>query len=372
VGAVLLLALAWILSSCSLGSAAQEEEIVNIQTIIAMTPSATPVLEAHPDSAISTVTPTGEAAAVESEESEELTATPYEGANHEEPTTIAGGQIELRPEEDPWEDDSPFRREQLIQKYLDQLDPGLIIYNPPTEMTAGQNYLVQARITRELTDTAVLTSTESAVPAARAFTGDLVGPGEPRIDTLQVGTYMSVRLDGENFRIEPLSEKRQVVGRSGFNEWAWNVTPTWHGEHPLRLVATIHIEVAGSKDVREWPAKTEVIRVNVDPVYTASEIGRAYWQIILGLAALAIVIPAVLFRRRRSHRSAALVAPGETREALERQLATARENLSLIRERKSDYVLDTDIPLDLIKNERALEAEIAALEAALAAAPADE
>jgi Tol biopolymer transport system component len=39
---LVLLALAWILSSCGLGSVAQEEEIVNIETIIAGTPSATP------------------------------------------------------------------------------------------------------------------------------------------------------------------------------------------------------------------------------------------------------------------------------------------------------------------------------------------
>jgi hypothetical protein len=49
-------------------------------------------------------------------------------------------------------------------------------------------------------------------------------------------------------------------------------------------------------------------------------------------------------------------------ESLHTQLNQARENLLLVRERKSQYVMDTDVPLDLIKRERALEHQIAELE----------
>ena len=47
---------------------------------------------------------------------------------------------------------------------------------------------------------------------------------------------------------------------------------------------------------------------------------------------------------------------------LRRQLAEARENLRLIQERKSEYVLGTDIPLQLVKEERQLLERIAELE----------
>lgn len=62
--------------------------------------------------------------------------------------------------------------------------------------------------------------------------------------------------------------------------------------------------------------------------------------------------------------------------SLRRRLEEARENLALIRERKSQYVMETDVPLDLIKRERRLEQQIADLEARVAqlegsAAPAD-
>jgi len=59
--------------------------------------------------------------------------------------------------------------------------------------------------------------------------------------------------------------------------------------------------------------------------------------------------------------------PGEReRASLRSQLENARENLRLIRERKSEYVIETAIPLDLIKQERRLEGQIADLEGRLA------
>jgi tetratricopeptide (TPR) repeat protein len=52
---------------------------------------------------------------------------------------------------------------------------------------------------------------------------------------------------------------------------------------------------------------------------------------------------------------------------LRRQLAAARKSLRLIQERKAEFVLGTDVPLQLIKEERRLLDEIAGLEQRLAA-----
>lgn len=49
-------------------------------------------------------------------------------------------------------------------------------------------------------------------------------------------------------------------------------------------------------------------------------------------------------------------------EALQRELSQARENLTLIRERMSEYVLSTDVPLQLVKEKRRLEERIRSLE----------
>ncbi len=73
------------------------------------------------------------------------------------------------------------------------------------------------------------------------------------------------------------------------------------------------------------------------------------------------------------------VSVGDSKEATERrerevtflrrQLTEARENLRLIRERKAEYVMETDIPLNLIKQERRLEQCIADLEDKLSPRP---
>jgi DNA repair exonuclease SbcCD ATPase subunit len=53
-------------------------------------------------------------------------------------------------------------------------------------------------------------------------------------------------------------------------------------------------------------------------------------------------------------------------ESLRHQLAELEANLSLIEQRKSQYVMDVDIPLQLVKQEQAQQARIADLKARIA------
>jgi hypothetical protein len=64
---------------------------------------------------------------------------------------------------------------------------------------------------------------------------------------------------------------------------------------------------------------------------------------------------------------AAIPPPLESVQAgsLRRQLAEAQANLQLIEERESEYVLTTDVPLQLVKERRRVEERIAELEAEL-------
>jgi hypothetical protein len=52
--------------------------------------------------------------------------------------------------------------------------------------------------------------------------------------------------------------------------------------------------------------------------------------------------------------------------ALQHDLKEARENLALIEERMADYVLSTDVPLQLVKEKRHLESRIRQIERRLA------
>jgi len=67
-----------------------------------------------------------------------------------------------------------------------------------------------------------------------------------------------------------------------------------------------------------------------------------------------------------SYREAMAVVPEEDRPSIRRQLTEARENLRLIKERQAEFVLSTDIPLQLFKEERRLLDRIAELEQQLA------
>ncbi len=55
------------------------------------------------------------------------------------------------------------------------------------------------------------------------------------------------------------------------------------------------------------------------------------------------------------------------RESLQHDLKEARENLALVEERIADYVLSTDVPLQLIKEQRRLKSRIGQVERRLAA-----
>jgi hypothetical protein len=54
--------------------------------------------------------------------------------------------------------------------------------------------------------------------------------------------------------------------------------------------------------------------------------------------------------------------PGSDLDALRRQLEKERKNLLLIEERKADYIMDTEVPLELIRQERHTRKRIKELE----------
>lgn len=60
-----------------------------------------------------------------------------------------------------------------------------------------------------------------------------------------------------------------------------------------------------------------------------------------------------------------LIDPAEL-ATLKRRLASARSNLALIEERKAEYVLEVDVPLQLVREERSLRERIADLERQIA------
>ncbi len=216
---------------------------------------------------------------------------------------------------------------QRIEAELERLAPGRMLFNPPETMTVGQTERVEVRITRELLGL--------DPPATDPLTEDLQGSGPPEIEPVQVGTFMRARLLGDNFTITPLNNAEQAVGRTGFTEWAWDVTPRRSGEQRLHLAVTVQLRAEGGVEaVRDFPVREKVVTVAVNPGYTLASLGRGYWPYLLGGLILATGT-LVVVRRRVRGRTVAPAAP--TREGLIPQSEETRTVGQLTSQEPADH-----------------------------------
>lgn len=209
---------------------------------------------------------------------------------------------EVMPEPDEVETALPplaLTAAEIVEAELARLNPGRMLFNPPNTMTVGERQRVELRITREFFDP------DSA--GADPLLEELQGTGTPQIDPVQVGTFMRAELTGENFTIEALNNADQSIGPTGFTEWAWDVTPQWHGEQTLRLVVTVRVRVGEAEEVRDFPVEERLVTVAVNPVYTVATIGRSYWQFFL--VALVLLVGVLLSTRMWGNRRAAVSPP---------------------------------------------------------------
>lgn len=242
------------------------------------------------------------------EETSSATEMPTSAAPDE--PTVAATEIPATageaPEEtaEPADTPAPQTVAQRIEAELERLAPGRMLFNPPETMTVGQTERVEVRITRELLGL--------DPPATDPLTENLQGSGSPEIEPVQVGTFMRARLLGENFSITPLNNTEQVVGRTGFTEWAWEVMPRRAGEQTLHLAVTVQLRAEGGVEaVRDFPVREKVVTVAVNPGYTLASLGRGYWPCLLGGLILATGTLVVVRRRVRGR---AVAPAGPTRD----------------------------------------------------------
>jgi hypothetical protein len=230
---------------------------------------------------------------------------------------------------------------------LDTLSQGQVVYNKPDEMWVGEAAQIQA-----------LLIADAGGEATERLKAYLVESGTPLSQTLRVSALMKVRLvpqDRRDFDIERLhSDDVQAIGSLEPTSWSWRVIPLRSGTRVLYLRATAMIELPGEPmQTRDLPSQTISIPVKVNPAYSVWQTVMRYWWVLVSIAL--VVLGAVGLRKGY------LRPKPEPRSPVD-QLAEARENLRLIQERKSQYVMETDIPLQLIKEERRLLERIEELE----------
>ena len=169
-----------------------------------------------------------------------------------------------------------------IEKEIEKLSSGRILFNPPEEMKVGVKERVVVRLTKDITEN---------------LTEGLKVAGAPQIEPIELGTFMTVKLTGgDNFDIKALSTEEQVVKPVGFTEWSWDVRPLKSGRQELHLTVTVRILISGQDEQKiDWPVMDKQISVEVNPPYTFKRFIECYWQWIVATIISAIaVIPIIL------------------------------------------------------------------------------
>jgi len=166
----------------------------------------------------------------------------------------------------------------ILREELDKLPLGKILFNPPTVMKVGKVERVEVRIAQNLEED---------------LTYALKGRGVPHIESVPVGSFMSVRLSGDDFEILPLNAEQQIITENTFTQWAWDVRPLKSGQRSLHLSVTVRVIIPDvGEEAKDHPVIDRVINVKINPIYSAGKLLQSQWKWL----ATTTIIPLILWR----------------------------------------------------------------------------
>lgn len=183
--------------------------------------------------------------------------------------------------------------QEIVEEELKKLVPGRILFNPPQEMKVGVQEPVEVRIVKTLTGD---------------LTTGLKGRGLPQVKNIEVGTFMKVRLTGDNFDIRARNiSEGQVVASEGFTHWEWDVAPLKGGTQTLLLAVTVRIKMPnGDEETHDHPIFRKQIKVHVNLVYTTKGFIKGNWQWLIATIIVPIAGPVggwIIMKKRKKGRS---------------------------------------------------------------------
>ena len=152
----------------------------------------------------------------------------------------------------------------------ESVHPGLLAFNPPSEMQQGRAERVEVGIARspELRD---------------ALTAGFRGRGLPEVLQVDAAPVMGVELRGSSFQIDVLSPAEQLV--VPLARWEFDVTALRSGSQTLTLCVSIRIDspfAPGGKIA--VPVLERDIKIRVDVVYGTRRFVASNWQWLVGTA----------------------------------------------------------------------------------------
>jgi hypothetical protein len=156
----------------------------------------------------------------------------------------------------------------LVQQQIAEATPGMVVFNPSSEMRVGVAEGITVRIARDVTEDIVKKG--------------LQGSGSPKVEHIEVGTFMRARLFGECFEIKSQSDEAQAIPGGRFAEWRFVVWPLESGKKKLILSIALRFKLPNGDEIFDLPVLEREIAVHVNPWWSVNQFATNNWQWLLG------------------------------------------------------------------------------------------
>jgi hypothetical protein len=163
---------------------------------------------------------------------------------------------------------------------LNHLIEGKIAISIPDTMKYHRNYPALASITASLNDIILLQGIDTS--------------NIREIQPIQVSSKMKVSLidpTGENFSINNVNNKEQIINAKSNTVWQWNVKPLKSGTNKLIMVASVIIKSKQDDGEKDFVVTEKYISIHTPFMNGFIEFFEEKWQWILS----AILIPLAIY-----------------------------------------------------------------------------
>jgi hypothetical protein len=191
----------------------------------------------------------------------------------------------------PQAEPAPMNVQEAINKEVEDLKPGRILFNPSLEMQVGKTEIVEVRISKSLSE---------------ELSKGLKGAGTPQIENIKVGSYMGVVLNGTKdfFFIDMKNREQKLITEGEYTEWLFEVTPLKQGNPSLFLTAYNVISTPSGDRSYEHPALIKEIKVSTTIGYTVGSFLKDNWKEITGIVIASGIVGLIAnwIKRRKERR----------------------------------------------------------------------
>ena len=150
------------------------------------------------------------------------------------------------------------QNERIIGLAGKDFDFGVIATKIPAQMLLNETYLINVRIHKNASTLNSLSLAENGMNL-----------GDISRKPIKISTKNYVSLNGENFKITPVTSYVQTLPDEGYSEWKWQVIPSKTGNRSLTITVGSLIDLDGDKLRIVNAVFANNVTVSVEPSGTA-------------------------------------------------------------------------------------------------------